>query len=368
MSAQAKSNAKKQSTNCASDGLLRASSSSGGSGSVPAISIRLSSLLKGLEMHGVNRMVPQEFADNCFVDPSTCLDDYDGDDQDVNFLKGFVRFQIATATGDGKANKSSKLYEHAVRHFKASAEKGHIRSQYMLGVCYVCGLGVVQNRAQARIWLQAAAEQGQSDAHCYLGLLMSGPRSSAREQVEAMSWFEKSLPAQEDDANASVVFFMKAAKRHRNQSLGAPEQGNHNSRNSEGLCLACHPNFMVVLISKLLPRDHSGWVQLRLGLMYFLGIGVLPSSTMARRWWKRGVALGNLFAQDQLEMLPAATKCDVCEGTFDRIKECSRCYSRAYCSTACQKIDWKAGHKSVCESSAEAAAGRCRCSSKNDSD
>ena len=85
-----------------------------------------------------------------------------------------------------------------------------------------------------------------------------------------------------------------------------------------------------------------------LGMVYFLGFGVPCSTAMARRWWKRGAALGNLFAQDQLEMLPAAIKCDVCAGTFDRVKECARCFSRVYCSEVCQSADWKAGHKSEC--------------------
>jgi hypothetical protein len=43
----------------------------------------------------------------------------------------------------------------------------------------------------------------------------------------------------------------------------------------------------------------------------------------------------------------AETKCFVCKGPMKK-KSCSRCLSVFYCSTICQKQDWKAGHKNLC--------------------
>ena len=233
-----------------------------------------------------------------------------------------------------------------------------MRAQYMLAVCYVCGLGVMQDRAQACHWFKKAAAQGQPDAQSYLVLLLSGPRSSADERAQAKTWFKLSH-AQHP---GRVAFFMHAnlqRVRHREGEAAAEcTQHNCGCYSDEGfedlrvydrdVCGGCAKEFMVDIVSQQLPHDHSGWVQLVLGLVYFVGVGVPRSRVMARRWWKRGAALGNLFAQDQLEMLPAATTCDVCEGTFDRVEECARCSSRAYCSVACQEVDWKAGHKSEC--------------------
>lgn len=34
-----------------------------------------------------------------------------------------------------------------------------------------------------------------------------------------------------------------------------------------------------------------------------------------------------------------------------RLKRCDRCLSRWYCSAACQRADWRAGHKAVCRPS-----------------
>ncbi len=325
--------------------------------------ILLSDRLLGLNLYGINQMVPKEFSRGfCLFDPDTSTEDFDGQDSDENFAKAFSRFQIATARGDGKINKLSKLYEHAARYFQAAAKNGHVRSQYMLAVCYVCGLGVVQDRARACNWFKKAAAQGQPDAQSYLVLLLSGPQSSADERAQAKTWFKLSH-AQHP---GRVAFFMHAnlqRVRHR-ASNAAEECATHNCRcyfdESEDLrvysldvCGGCAKELLVDVVSQQLPHDHSGWVQLVLGIAYFVGIGVPCSRVMARRWWKRGAALGNLLAQDQLEMLPVATTCDVCKGTFDRVEECARCFSRAYCSVECQEADWMERHKNECATKAK---------------
>jgi hypothetical protein len=45
-----------------------------------------------------------------------------------------------------------------------AAEQGMPDAEYLLGIIYAEGIGVEVDDARARLWLQRAIEQGQSDA------------------------------------------------------------------------------------------------------------------------------------------------------------------------------------------------------------
>ena len=57
---------------------------------------------------------------------------------------------------------------------------------------------------------------------------------------------------------------------------------------------------------------------------------------------------------------PAPTRkapaCSVCGAKGRKLKACARCRSRRYCSTTCQKKDWKGGHKADCKDAADVDA------------
>jgi hypothetical protein len=60
----------------------------------------------------------------------------------------------------------------------------------------------------------------------------------------------------------------------------------------------------------------------------------------------------------QLELSEFARLCHACckpEDGATKLLKCSACGCVSYCSSACQKSDWKAGHKQVCK---ELAASR----------
>ena len=48
----------------------------------------------------------------------------------------------------------------AVNWYRKAAEQGNADAQYMLGVAYMSGDGVVQDEAEAMKWYRKAAEQG----------------------------------------------------------------------------------------------------------------------------------------------------------------------------------------------------------------
>lgn len=52
----------------------------------------------------------------------------------------------------------------AVEYYKRSAELGNVEGQYQIGRAYLYGNGVQKNNAQARLWLEKAANNGHQQA------------------------------------------------------------------------------------------------------------------------------------------------------------------------------------------------------------
>ncbi|KUJ71271.1 Sel1-like repeat-containing protein kinase family protein [Thiomicrospira sp. WB1] len=72
--------------------------------------------------------------------------------------------------------KAEQLYEFA-------AMRGHLPSQYALGICYLQGHGVTPNRNKAKSWLQLAATYGHASARRVLKKLVSSELQSEKEPV-----------------------------------------------------------------------------------------------------------------------------------------------------------------------------------------
>ena len=52
---------------------------------------------------------------------------------------------------------------------RSAAEGGDPESQCYIGICYQTGQGVAQDYVEAVKWLRRAAEQNDESAQCYLG-------------------------------------------------------------------------------------------------------------------------------------------------------------------------------------------------------
>jgi hypothetical protein len=53
------------------------------------------------------------------------------------------------------------------------------------------GHGVVQSEVEAARWYRKAADQGNSDSQCSLGIMIAQGRDVAQSDVEAARWFRK---------------------------------------------------------------------------------------------------------------------------------------------------------------------------------
>ena len=66
-------------------------------------------------------------------------------------------------------NGKQKDYVKAVEWYRKAAEQGNANAQYILGICYQNGKGVVENSSEAVKWYRKSAEQGHAYAQCNLG-------------------------------------------------------------------------------------------------------------------------------------------------------------------------------------------------------
>lgn len=70
-------------------------------------------------------------------------------------------------------------------------------------------------------------------------------------------------------------------------------------------------------------------------------------------------AIMGLPSHEQLEYSCFAKLCHACakpEARGSKLLRCGACGVSSYCSAACQKADWKAGHKGACKALGESRA------------
>jgi TPR repeat protein len=84
--------------------------------------------------------------------------------------------------------------------YKAKAEKGDLKAQNSLGLCYDIGYGVKQDHTEALKWYRKAAELNDATAQYNLGCCYYDGEVVEKDYAEAVKWFRKS--AEQNDARA----------------------------------------------------------------------------------------------------------------------------------------------------------------------
>ena len=77
----------------------------------------------------------------------------------------------------------------AVRHWKPLAEGGNSAAQRYLGMAYISGEGVPQDRKTAQKWLRLASEQGDALAQFYLGEMYANGWGVPENFKTAVKWY-----------------------------------------------------------------------------------------------------------------------------------------------------------------------------------
>lgn len=136
-------------------------------------------------------------------------------------------------------------YATALEEWRALAEKGEARSQFMVGALYAAGKGVPRDYAEAAQWYRKAARQGLAAAQNNLGFLYDRGLGVAQDPHLAVNWY-----------------------------LRAARQGHAQAQNN-------------------------------LGVMYGTGRGVPPDRAEALKWFRLAAAQDNPQAHHNIAMLKA---------------------------------------------------------------
>jgi TPR repeat protein len=82
-------------------------------------------------------------------------------------------------------------YKSAVNEWRSSADQGHADAQYILGLMYGEGKGVLKDHKQAVHWYRKAADQGDAQAQYNLGVMYGEGSGVLKDDKQAVQWYRK---------------------------------------------------------------------------------------------------------------------------------------------------------------------------------
>lgn len=87
------------------------------------------------------------------------------------------------------------------------AEQGDAEAQYILGVIYQYGSGVVQNSMKAFLWYEKAASQGYRDAQVALAWMYDTGNGAPQDYYKAAQWYKKSALQGDPESQNRLAYF-----------------------------------------------------------------------------------------------------------------------------------------------------------------
>lgn len=101
------------------------------------------------------------------------------------------------------AAEDKKLADLA-KQWKTKADKGDLTAQYKLGLAYMNGDGIDQNKDEAAKWIKKAADRGHTDAMEVLGGMYNRGDGVPEDDVECFNWYIKAAKKGSADAQYFV--------------------------------------------------------------------------------------------------------------------------------------------------------------------
>lgn len=96
----------------------------------------------------------------------------------ADFEKGIMAYQ---------ANDLALAY----KEFRASADEGHVDSQFNVALMFENGIGVEKDEKKALTWYEKSAQQGNAAAQYNLGVLYENGRGTNVDFSKANKWYRK---------------------------------------------------------------------------------------------------------------------------------------------------------------------------------
>ena len=176
---------------------------------------------------------------------------------------------------------NQKEYGNALVLFKQSAEQGNTNAQCYLGVMYQNGNGVTKDDKLAVFWYQKAADQGNATGQANLDIMYQNGNGVTKDDKLVVFWYQKAADQGNvyGQANLGIMYkngdgVTKDAKLAVEWFHKSADQGNANA-------------------------------QCNLGVMYKNGNGAIKDDKLAVFWYQKAAAQGSALALSQLQSLGA---------------------------------------------------------------
>ena len=242
---------------------------------------------------------------------------------------------------DKQAYKNGKeiYYEKC----KKDAEKGNMREQYELALCYEIGHGCIKNEIQAFYWYQKSAEQGYAQAQYALAGCYVNGIGVAPNKYQAIGWYRKAaaqgyqkaqleierLEAQNNSKKNGKVDLQNKTQNPLNTVDNYYEfykrKAEAGDAKSQYLLAVCFANGtdtdkdMQKAIYWYKKSAEQGYVkaQSELAYCYHYGVGVAANKERAAYWYRKAIKQGDQASQERLGLLIGETRMENNQ-TFDK--------------------------------------------------
>lgn len=167
----------------------------------------------------------------------------------------------------------------AVKLLEGAASQGDLEAMKLLGLMYLKGLGVEEDKELALKWLRRPAEGGMSDAQLIMGMMYLKAWGTSENLDEAARWLR--LASEQGESAAMHL-------------LGTMYLMGHGLTRDYAVAFR--------LIEKAAVAGHTG-AQYNLGQIYEDGIGVPKSREKAMEWYRRAAEQGDGDAAENFRRL-----------------------------------------------------------------
>ena len=219
----------------------------------------------------------------------------------MKVLAGFMTMAVTAVVFLGLAGCAPANYQKGMKHYtpndvvaavreaKPLAEQGNADAQFNLGSLYYQGRGAPQDYDEAVRWMRKAAEQGHVFAQVTLGSIYSEGVQGViqKDYPQALMWFV--FAAAQGDIEAMELRDTMANRMTPTQIAEA-----------QRLAREFKPQDVFTKVfreNRVLAGKGDADAQFKVGLMYYLGQGVVRDYPEALGWFKQAARQNNPYSQ-----------------------------------------------------------------------
>ena len=198
-----------------------------------------------------------------------------------------AQYNIGLMYHDGNEGENiARNYSEALRWLRMASDSGYAPAQYLLGLMYYNGEGILENYEEAFNLFLKSAHQAYANAQFALGNMYYDGEGVPQDKVEADKWYQK---AAEQGYFPSVEWWHRVAV----------QEGSAEAQNILGVAYlngdGVEQNFKLAFewLEKSAAQNHI-WGLYNLGVMYFCGYAVQKDVVKASELFHKSVELGNL--------------------------------------------------------------------------